>query len=71
MASRCRATLPERGSGKVQAEHKSDEFELGEGELAVAGGENGAATWRRITAAVTQLENKTPFGKGPLSAARI
>ena len=29
-------------------------------ELATAGDGNGAATWRRITAAVLQLANKTP-----------
>jgi hypothetical protein len=31
-------------------------------ELASAGDHNGAATWRRIMAAVTQLANKTPPG---------
>jgi hypothetical protein len=31
-------------------------------ELAAAGDEDGAATWRRITNAVGQLENKTPPG---------
>ena len=29
-------------------------------ELALAGDDDGAATWRRIMAAVTQLVNKTP-----------
>jgi hypothetical protein len=29
-------------------------------ELALAGDNNGAATWRRIMVAVTQLANKTP-----------
>ena len=32
-------------------------------ELALAGDDNGAATWRRIMAAVTQLGNKTPPGR--------
>jgi hypothetical protein len=32
-------------------------------ELALAGDHDGAATWRRIMAAVTQLENKTPPGR--------
>jgi hypothetical protein len=31
-------------------------------ELAAAGDHSGAATWRRIMAAVTQLANKTPPG---------
>ena len=31
-------------------------------ELATAGDGNGAATWRRITAAVTELTNQTPPG---------
>jgi hypothetical protein len=31
-------------------------------EFAAAGDEDGAATWRRITNAVGQLENKTPPG---------
>ena len=31
-------------------------------ELALAGDDDGAATWRRIMAAVTQLANKTPPG---------
>jgi hypothetical protein len=31
-------------------------------ELTVAGDQNGAATWRRITEAVAQLANKTPPG---------
>ena len=31
-------------------------------ELASVGDHNGAATWRRIMAAVTQLANKTPPG---------
>ena len=29
-------------------------------ELAAAGDDNGAATWRRITAAVSELANMTP-----------
>ena len=32
------------------------------GELALAGDDDGAVTWRRIMAAVTQLANKTPPG---------
>jgi hypothetical protein len=32
-------------------------------ELALAGDDDGAATWRRIMAAVTQLANKTPPGR--------
>jgi hypothetical protein len=32
-------------------------------ELAFAGDDNGAATWRRIMAAVEQLANKTPLGQ--------
>jgi len=31
-------------------------------ELALAGDDDGAATWRRIMAAVTQLANATPQG---------
>jgi hypothetical protein len=31
-------------------------------ELASAGDDEGAATWRRIMVAVTQLANKTPTG---------
>ena len=31
-------------------------------QLAAAGDENGAATWRRITNAVAQLANQTPPG---------
>jgi hypothetical protein len=31
-------------------------------ELMAAGDDNGAAVWRRITAAVAQLENTTPPG---------
>ena len=31
-------------------------------ELAAAGDDNGAATWRRIAAAVCQLANNTPPG---------
>jgi hypothetical protein len=31
-------------------------------ELALAGDDEGATTWRRIMAAVTQLANKTPPG---------
>jgi len=31
-------------------------------ELTAAGDDNGAATWRRITAAVGQLANTTPPG---------
>jgi hypothetical protein len=31
-------------------------------ELALAGDEDGAATWRRIMATVTELANKTPPG---------
>jgi hypothetical protein len=32
-------------------------------ELALAGDDEGAATWRRIMAAVEQLANKTPPGR--------
>jgi hypothetical protein len=32
-------------------------------ELALAGDDDGAATWRRIMATVTQLGNKTPPGR--------
>jgi hypothetical protein len=32
-------------------------------ELAAAGDDNGAATWRRITGAVEQLANTTPPGR--------
>jgi hypothetical protein len=31
--------------------------------LALAGDDDGAATWRRIMAAVTQLANETPPGR--------
>ena len=32
-------------------------------ELALAGDSDGAATWRRIMSAVTELANKTPPGR--------
>jgi hypothetical protein len=32
-------------------------------ELALTGDDEGAATWRRIMAAVEQLANKTPLGR--------
>jgi hypothetical protein len=32
-------------------------------ELALAGDDEGATTWRRIMGAVTQLANKTPPGR--------
>ena len=32
-------------------------------ELALAGDDDGATTWRRIMVAVTQLTNKTPPGR--------
>jgi hypothetical protein len=32
-------------------------------EVALAGDEDGAATWRRIMTAVTQLANQTPPGR--------
>jgi len=32
-------------------------------ELALAGDDDGVATWRRIMAAVTELANKTPSGR--------
>ena len=32
-------------------------------ELALAGDDDGATTWRRIMAVVTQLDNKTPPGR--------
>ena len=35
-------------------------------ELGLAGDDDGATTWRRIMAAVTQLANKTPARPRPL-----
>jgi len=39
-------------------------------ELALAGDDEGAATWRRIMAAVTQLANNTPPGRGGETGGR-
>ena len=46
------------GSGSLRLE----ESVIRADELALAGDDDGAATWRRIMAAVTQLANQTPPG---------
>ena len=47
---------------KRYSERALDESAARADELALAGDDDGAATWRRIIAAVTQLANKMPPG---------
>jgi hypothetical protein len=47
---------------KRYGERALDESAARADELALAGDDDGAATWRRIMTAVTQLANKTPPG---------
>jgi hypothetical protein len=47
---------------KRYGERALDESAARADELALAGDDDGAPTWRRIMAAVTQLANKTPSG---------
>ena len=47
---------------KRHGERALDESAARADELALAGDDDGAATWRRIMEAVTQLANKTPTG---------
>jgi hypothetical protein len=47
---------------KRHGERALDESAARADELALAGDDDGAATWRRIMAAVIQLANKTPPG---------
>jgi len=47
---------------KRYGERALDESAARADELALAGDDDGAATWRRIMAAVTQLANKTSVG---------
>jgi hypothetical protein len=47
---------------KRYGEKALEESTMRADELAAAGDENGAATWRRITNAVVQLANNTPVG---------
>ena len=48
---------------KCYGEKAFDESAARADELTLAGDDAGAATWRRIMAAVTQLANKTPSGR--------
>ena len=47
---------------KRHGEKALDESAARADELALAGDDDGAATWRRIMGAVTQLANETPPG---------
>jgi hypothetical protein len=47
---------------KRHGEKALEESTMRAAELAAAGGDNGAAIWRRITDAVGQLANNTPPG---------
>jgi hypothetical protein len=47
---------------KRHGERALDESAARADELALAGDDDGAATWRRIMAAVIQLTNQTPPG---------
>jgi hypothetical protein len=47
---------------KRYGEKAVEESTIRADELAAAGDANGAATWRRMTAAVGQLTNNTPSG---------
>jgi hypothetical protein len=53
------------GAAHAQAlwRHALDESAALAEELALAGDDDGATTWRRIMAAVTELANKTPPGR--------
>jgi hypothetical protein len=48
---------------KRHGEKALDESAARADELAIAGDDDGATTWRRIMAAVTELANKTPPGR--------
>jgi hypothetical protein len=48
---------------KRHGEKALDESAARADELALAGDDDGATTWRRIMAAVTQLANETPPGR--------
>ena len=48
---------------KRHGEKALDESMARADELALAGDDTGAATWRRIMSAVTELANKTPPGR--------
>jgi hypothetical protein len=48
---------------KRYGERALEESAVRADELALAGDDDGAATWRRIMVAVTQLANKTPPGR--------
>jgi hypothetical protein len=48
---------------RCYGEKALEESALRADELASAGDDDGAATWRRIMAAVEQLANKTPPGR--------
>ena len=48
---------------KRHGEKALDESAARADELAIAGDDDGATTWRRIMAAVTQLANRTPPGQ--------
>ena len=48
---------------KRYGEKALDESATRANELALAGDDDGAATWRRIMVAVTHLANKTPPGR--------
>jgi hypothetical protein len=48
---------------KRYGEKALDESAARADELTLAGDDDGATTWRRIMAAVTQLANKTPPGR--------
>jgi len=51
---------------KRHGEKALDESAARADELGLAGDDDGATTWRRIMAAVTQLANKTPARPRPL-----
>jgi hypothetical protein len=48
---------------KCYGDNALEETASRENELALAGDDDGAATWRRIMAVVTQLANETPPGR--------
>ena len=67
VANRCVAVLfrfeREPGASRYgYGERALDEIAARADEFALAGDDDGAATWRRIMAAVIQLANKTPPG---------
>ena len=51
---------------KRYGERALEESAVRADELALAGDDDRATTWRRIMSAVTELANKTPPGAGPL-----